>query len=262
MYEAIYMAATGLTNQQRRLDTIADNISNVNTTAFKSSRLDFKTALYTAGVGPTSSPDGNLQKGHGVMTSAINKNYASGTLQVTENELDFFLDGEGFFEIQDSSGKLKYTRAGNFYASNLPGGDNLVLVNSNGNYVLDENGQQIIFPANVTSVTCEQDGTLVMNYPEGDGEDGEFRVKLGIYAFPNQTGLSAAGKSNYEPTVASGEKIAAGGCTLVQGALESSNVDFANEMTRMIRSQRAFSLASRALTTADDMEGIANNLRR
>ena len=112
MYEAMMIAATGLTNQQRRLDTIANNVSNVNSTAYKSARLDFKDALYTAGIVPARprTPDGNQQKGHGVMIAGITKDFSMGNLQVTERNLDAAIEGEGFFAIGDMEGNVFFTR--------------------------------------------------------------------------------------------------------------------------------------------------------
>jgi flagellar basal-body rod protein FlgG len=255
MYEAVYMAATGLIGQQRRLDVIADNLANVNTMGFKNSRLDFKTAIYTAGVGPTSTPEGNLQKGHGVMTAAISRNFSDGAFQATGNQFDFAIEGNGFFEIRTASGDVNYTRAGNFYLS--PDADgNYLLVNSHGQ-MLDDNGNPAVIQGNMTSIAAEKDGTLKVQLENGE----EQVLSLGIYKFPNAGGLSSAGVSNYVPTEASGERIPADNFSLIQGNLEMSNVSTAQEMTLMIRAQRAFSLASRALTTADQMEGIANNIR-
>ena len=257
MFEAVYIAATGITNQQRRVDTIADNIANVNTTGFKASRLDFKDALYTAGFGPAPaySPAEDQQKGHGLMVDSITHNFKGGNLVITSEDMDFAIEGDGFFEIADSTGRLLYTRSGNMYISNEPGG--MFIVNANGNYVMNSSGQRIQVPEGTVSIECDQDGALVFKR----GEDVLGRSSFGIYTFDNKMGLSAAGSSGFEVTAASGEKRPADEVKVHQGALESSNVDLGIEMTRLIRSQRAFSLAARALTTADDMEGIANSMK-
>lgn len=258
MYEAVFMAATGLVNQQRRLDTIADNVANTNTVGFKTARLDFKDALYTAGIdpGPAYTEDGNLQKGHGVMTSAITSDFSTGALITTESMLDFAIDGDAFFEVLDPYGNRYYTRAGNFYS--IEGVTGLELVNSQGYFVQDNNGQNITIPEGTTDIAVSEEGLMVFS----DGENTLGTVQLGLYSFSNRTGLSKVGGSNYEPTVASGEPEAATEYRVKQYMLENSNVDMATEMTRLLRTQRAFQLASRALTTADDMEGIANNMRR
>ncbi|MCL1828977.1 MAG: flagellar hook-basal body protein [Oscillospiraceae bacterium] len=273
MFEAVYMAATGLTNQQRRMDVIADNVANVNTAGFKASRLDFKDAIYTSATGtvvtppavegmgiyppgPAYTPGGNLQKGHGVMTAAITHNYAPSSISETGSMLDFAIEGDAFFEVVDNNGNVYYTRAGNFYISNEP--DGLVLVDSRGHYVMDDAGGKIIFPNETTSVEVSIEGLITFK-----NEDTELgTVQFGLYTFSNKTGLNASGNSTYSVTVASGEAVPAGEYRIRQYMLENSNVDMATEMTRLIRTQRALQLASRALRTADDMEGIANNIRR
>lgn len=258
MYEAVFMAATGLVNQQRRLDTIADNVANVNTVGFKAARLDFKDALYTANsLGPLGSPEENHQKGHGVMSASADRIYQEGSIMTSGEPLDFAIEGDGFFELENQSGQSVYTRAGNFYLGGVEADGNQYLVNARGYYVHDMNGQRIAVPLGTHVTVCDEQGLI-----EFVGADESQFVQLGIFSFANPTGLDALGGSNFAESAASGGRERAEGYTVHQGALESSNVSLADEMTRMIRAQRAFSLASRALKTADDMEGIANNLRR
>ena len=283
MFEAVNIAATGIRHQQRRLDTIANNIANVNSAAFKSARLDFKDAIYTnemhTSYPRTPEPDGNQRKGHGVMIAAITKDFRTGSVQSTGRDLDAMIEGEGFFELEDPNGNTLFTRNGSFEISV---GDNLpyrALVTGDGWYLHDEAGNRIVIPDDMTDIDIETDGTIIFKssipFPEdgtgaedwnevaGDGEIvREKRVKLGIYTFRNITGLESAGNSNYIESVASGEKRPAENIKVWQGDLEMSNVSMSEEMTRIIRTQRVFQLASRALSTADEMEGIANNLRR
>ena len=257
MYQAMMIAASGLRNQQQRLDTIANNVSNVNTVAFKSVRLDFKDALYTAGItpGPARTPDGNQQRGHGVMVAGIVKDFRGGSLQSTERQFDFAIEGEGFFELGDLNGNIVYTRNGNFSLSAEE--DGVYLTNATGLYVLDTDGERILVPDATERIDTSYDGALTFVA----GEE-ETTVTLGVYTFRNITGLLSAGDSTYAESVASGERMPAEDTRVVQGMLEASNVNLGEEMTRIMRTQRAFQLASRALTTADDMEGIANNMRR
>ena len=259
MYEAMMIAATGLQNQQRRLDTIAHNVSNVNTVGFKNSRLDFKDALYTAGIVPalprTREPEGNQQKGHGVMVAGITKDFLPGSVQTTDRLLDVTIQGEGFFALEAVNGETVYTRNGSFELSVEDGG--VYLVNGSGLYVLNAGGGRIRVPDNTETITFSQQGEIV--FTAGDEETA---VMLGVYTFRNLMGLQSIGDSNYAETVSSGERRTAGDATIRQGTLEMSNVRLADEMTRMIRTQRVFQLSSRALTTADEMEGIANNMRR
>ena len=257
MYEAMMIAATGLHNQQRRLDTIAHNVANVNTVGFQSSRLDFKEALYTAGLTPgrPRTPEGNQQRGHGVMVTAISKDFSQGNIQSTERQLDMAIEGEGFFALQGADGATVYSRNGAFNLSIEPNG--VFLVNGSGLYVLDSEGARIQVPDMTESVGINEIGELTFTIGEEVSS-----VMIGVFTFRNITGLLAAGDSNYAESVASGERLPALEARVRQGVLEVSNVSLSDEMTRMIRTQRAFSLASRALTTADEMEGIANNMRR
>ena len=257
MFEAMMIAATGLHNQQRRLDTIANNVANVNTVGFKSARLDFKDALYTAGVVPAlpRTPGGDQQKGHGVLVAGITKDFRTGNMQATDRLLDIAIEGEGFFELRDIDGNLFYTRNGTFNLS--AEADGAFLVNSDGWYVMDAFGERIRFPEYADTISIGTDGTISFT-ESGEGTT----ITLGVYTFRNLTGLLSAGGGNYTESDASGERLPAEGVILRQGTIEISNVNLTEEMTRMIRTQRAFQLASRALTTADEMEAIANNMRR
>ena len=257
MFEALMIAATGLKNQQNRIDTIADNVANVNTDGFKSSRLDFKDALYTAGIVPAAprTPEGNQQKGHGLMIATITKDFTTGSLRETGNPLDFSIVGEGLFELENLNGDTIYTRGGNFYVQ--PVDDKFFLVNSSGYFVHNNNGERIEVPQGTDSLAVSETGAI-----EFIGNGIEETSQFGIYTFRNIRGLISVGSGNYAESTSSGEKLPASKATMIQGYMESSNVNLAAEMTRLIRAQRAFSLAGRALTTADDMEGIANNLRR
>jgi len=257
MFEAIVTAASGVRGQQRRLDTIADNVANINTVGFRASRLNFKDALYVAGQYAYADEAANQQKGHGVMTASISRVFSTGSFTTSERNLDFAIEGEGFFEVMAADGSIFYTRAGNFYISNI--GDEQYLVNGSGNFVLDDQGAPIILPQWAESVNISGGGEMVFT----DNVDRQMEAgRLALRTFVNDDGLSSLGGCNYVPTVASGEPMEAENCRVRQGVLENSNVDMAREMTRLIRAQRAFSFASRALTTADDMEGIANNMRR
>jgi len=250
-------AAAGLKAQQARIDMIANNVANVNTIGYKSGRLNFKDSMYAAGFspGPARSPDGNQQKGHGVLICSISSNLTPGVIQRTDRDLDFAIEGRGFFELGDLNGNLFYTRNGNFNLSAEP--DGTFLVNAAGLYVHDRDGNRIIVPPGTNAISVGEDGTIRFI-----GGEEETTSSIAVVMFRNITGLEAVGDSNFVETPASGEKFQSPYAVVRQGALEGSNVNLAQEMTRLIRTQRAFQLASRALTTADEMEGIANNMRR
>jgi flagellar basal-body rod protein FlgG len=258
MFQSLGNAAAALRHQQTRLDTVAHNISNINTVAFKSSRKDFQTALYATGhtPGPARTPDGNQQRGHGTVLAGITMDFRQGFIQVTGINLDFALQGEGFFSVGDLDGNVFYTRNGNFMISAEAGGN--FLVNGEGLYVLDPNGMRIQVPDNTRSIDVGIDGAI--NFALTTGEN--ISSALGVFTFRNLKGLESAGGSLFVATEASGGRTVPAGTIVRQGALEGSNVELAEEMTRMIRAQRAFQLASRALSTADEMEGIASQMRR
>jgi len=259
MYEAVMIAATGLKSQQSRIDVIANNVANTNTVAFKSARLDFKDALYTAGFGPaparTLEPEGNQQKGHGVLLTGIAKDFKSGFFQSTERKLDFAIEGEGFFALENADGNTVYTRNGNFHLS--AGEDALYLVSGEGYFVLDANGERVQAPLAAEDFIVGADGAFKFS-----PKDEETAGMIGVIEFTNATGLVSTGDGNYRIGDASGGPAPARAAVVRQGALEGSNVNLAEEMTRLIRTQRAFQLSSRALTTADEMEGIANNMKK
>ncbi|MCL2662693.1 MAG: flagellar hook-basal body protein [Oscillospiraceae bacterium] len=260
MYLAKTIAASGLRNQQMRIDTIAHNIANANTHGYKNARLDFKDALYVAGItpGPARSLEESQQKGHGLMNMAITRDFKPGPMERTERELDFAIEGEGFFSLSDPHGDVVYTRSGVFFRSVEANG--IFLVNGQGLYVLDENGGRIQLPFETSKIEADVDGTLRF-LDMNNNQLGQAR--LGIFTFRNIKGLETVGGGNFAPSPAAGQRFQVNdNITLRQGVLEGSNLNLAEEMTRVIRTQRAFQLASRALTTADEMQGIANNMRR
>jgi len=258
MYLAKSIAASGLRNQQVRIDTIAHNVSNANTVGYKTARLDFKDALYSYRYTPSvpRSADENNQKGHGLMIAAIGRDFRNGNFERTERRLDFAIENEGFFALANESGDIVYTRNGSFHLS--AEADGTYLVNGEGLYVLDSSGNRITIPLGVSTIGLGADGSMEFMVG-GEMIQG---ATIGVFTFRNLTGLTSAGGGNFEATEAAGERLPADKAIVRQGILEMSNVNIADEMTKLIRTQRAFQLSSRALTTADDMEGIANQMRR
>ncbi|MCL2821092.1 MAG: flagellar hook-basal body protein [Oscillospiraceae bacterium] len=259
MYLAMSIAASGLRNQQTRIDSIANNVANANTVGFKNARLDFKDSLYTVGLtpGPNRTVDGNLKKGHGLMTNAVTRDFKQAHFERTERELDFAIENEGFFAFQNAVGEVVYGRNGVFNLS--VEADGTYIVNGEGLYVLDENENRIQIPLGTNKIEYDTDGTL--RFVTYDSVELG-RATLGMFTFRNLKGLAAAGSTTFSATPAAGERRLAENAILRQGVIEGSNVKLADEMARLIRTQRAFQLASRALSTADQMEGIANQMRR
>lgn len=252
MIQSVYTASTGLSGQQKRIDAIANNIANVNTVAFKSSYVSFEDTLYTAMDNPGDPLSAsNLQKGTGVRLSAASIRFGQGATRTTGNALDLALEGDGFFQLMDSGGGLLYTRNGSFMVS--PEQDGSYLVSGDGYYVLDDKGGKIRLAGDPESAAISSDGVVIM---------GDSAVRLGLFRFENSAGLTARGSGLFAEGAASGAAAAADGCTVIQGALEDSNVDLGIELTQLMRAQRLFSLSSSALRTADEMAGVACNLRR
>ncbi|MCL2248405.1 MAG: flagellar hook-basal body protein [Oscillospiraceae bacterium] len=259
MFGAKAIAATALRMQQTRLEVIGNNVANVNTTGFKAPRLDFQTALYTTGLNPSfpRSPEEHNQRGHSVLIAGIARDWRTGNFQRTERNLDFAIEGEGFFVLQDVNGEQVFTRNGSFALSVEDEGT--FLVNGNGLYVLDPDGERIEIPFGIDSIDVRDTGEIYfISNSEVVGT-----AQLGLATFVNLKGLEQTGNGLFRHAESAGERLPVGAGTLVrQGMLEGSNVNIADEMTRLIRTQRAFQLASRALTLADEMEGVANNMRR
>ena len=247
MMQGLYTAATGLSNQQKRVDTIANNIANINTTGFKKTRVDFKDALYTTMQNPTGEQT-NLQKGSGVMIGATTIDYSGGNIVTTENNLDFALQGEGFFALRNAQGEEVYTRNGSFNQS-----ADGYLVSANGDYVLDQKNNRIRFTGE-GEITVSSNGIV----SQGDTAIGAIKV----VDFENKNGLLPVGDSCFAVSVASGQPENVTDYTVRQGAVEGSNVNLAQELTLLIRTQRAYTMASKALQTADDMDGLANSIRK
>lgn len=249
--QILYAAKLGLQMQQRRVDTIANNIANVSTAGFKSQRVDFKDALYTQMINPADVTSGaNLQRGTGVLTAATTRDFSLGARLNTGNALDLYLNGDGFFTVAGGQGEITYTRNGSFGASNEA--DGRYLTTTQGHYVLDTGGNRIALPHDVSQMTVGPEGVLSIG--------GVDIAVLRIVDFPNKGGLSAQGGGCYMETEVSGAAVSAR-ARVEQGAMEASNVDLAVELTRLIRSQRAFTLAGRAVGAWDQMAANANSLR-
>lgn len=251
MIQATQTAASGLRAQQSRLDVIAANIANVNTVGYKSARADFQDALYTRIKDPVGNSEANnLLRGSGVILSSTGRDFSDGAAQETDGDLDFSLSNGGFFMLEDGQGERLYTRNGSFSLSEE--GGKSYLVNADGDYVLSNQGTRISIPS-TGAISVTEDGTLSCG--------GTKVADLGVVEFENAQGLRAVGDSCFQETADSGSLYVAQGAKVTQGSLEKSNVDLGQEMTLMMRTQRAYTLTSRALQTADEMDGLANNMR-
>lgn len=263
MFQPLQTGRLGLTGQQKNIDTIGNNIANINTTGYKKTRLDFQDNLYTRMYNKEDmNTYMNLQRGTGIREHQTARILQQGAMQTSERSLDFALEGTGYFVIEnpnpvdeDGLDEFLFTRNGTFYVSTEEAGN--FLVDGSGRYVMDEAGERIVIP-DPDALICDENGLLYMS-----GEAGEVIpvAQLGLCDFVNPGGLAFFGESTYIQTVNSGELLEGVGAVVHQGFLEVSNVDLAEEMTRMIRAQRAYQIAARCVTTADQMMQVANQIR-
>ena len=255
MIQALHNGASGMLAQQKNIDTIANNIANINTTGYVKNRVDFKDAIYSTMVNPDD-PNStvNLQQGNGVLLSANSKIYSPSVYYDTENPLDLSISGEGFFVVQNQQGELSYTRDGSFQVSEENG--NQFLVNAKGDYVLDKNMQKIQLYGSPNEITIDSKGLITFS------ADQVHSSQIGVVGFVNKGGLESAGNNLQMATIASGQPTAIDAPKIKQQSLEGSNVDLTDEMTQLIKAQRAYQIASKAVSTADEMEALSNNLRK
>ena len=262
MNTSLRTSASGMMAQQRMIDVIANNLANVNTTAFKRGRVTFQDVLYETvqGVRPGSSLGtetvGAVQVGRGVRVAAIKRLHAQGAVELTDRQLDVAIEGDGFFQIQRPDLVTAYTRDGNFTIS-----DTGTLTTNDGHPVLPG----VIVPVEATGVSIAPNGivTATVQGQTDPIELGQFELAR----FINPSGLLAIGQNQYVETPASGEPIMGlpdemGFGRLLQGALEASNVEIVQEMTDMIAAQRAYEINGRAIQSADDMMQMTNDLIR
>jgi flagellar basal-body rod protein FlgG len=262
MMRALYTSATGMMAQQMNMDVVANNLANVNTTGFKRSRVDFQDLLYqnTREAGTTVAQGAQVptgaQAGLGVRNAAVQKIYSQGEFQQTDNPLDLVIEGDGFFQVLMPDGNTSYTRDGTFKLDSQGR-----MVTSDG-YALQP---EITVPAEATSIAIGSDGTVSVTLP-GQTQPQELG-QIQVARFLNPAGLNSIGRNLALPTASSGEAVTGtpgmdGLGTLAQGMIERSNVKVVEEMVNMIVAQRAYEINSKSIQTADDMLGIANNLRR
>ena len=273
MMRSLWTAASGMISQQQNVDNIANNLANVNTTGYKKERMEFKTLLYEtmkrADLDPanrTGRPV-NLQVGHGVRPVSVSRMFTMGNLQRTDNPQDLAIEGRGFFAIRMNMDEIRYTKDGTFKLSPVAEGN--MLVTSEGYAVLSSDGEEIVFPYDVimSFVSIDEGGNFYYT-PANGGETMDLGFQLLLVQFPNEQGLEAMGNNLFMETVASGAPLSEPDGEVVrpsrimQGVLEMSNVQAAEEMVNLIVAQRAYDLNSKAITTSDDMLQTANNLKR
>ena len=262
MIKALWTAASGMQAQQLNIDVIANNLANVNTAGFKKSRADFEDLMYqnvkTTGAPSTSSttnPTG-IQVGLGVRSGSVTKIFSAGNITQTGNQLDLAIQGNGFFQVQQSDGTTAYTRAGSLKQD----GQGRV-VTADGSPILPG----IVIPSNATSISVGLDGTVSVQQA---GQTAATTVgNLQLATFSNPSGLNSIGNNLALPTDSSGAATTGtaglnGLGTVLQGSVEMSNVSIVDEMVSMIVGQRAYEINSKAVQAADEMLQQAAGLKR
>lgn len=264
---ALNSAASGLTALSTALDVIANNLANVNTDGFKSSRTNFQDLFYQELQQPgtlNSNGDENpigLYVGLGVQVSGTQLNFMQGPALSTNRPLDLMIEGNGFFQVQveDDIGEgIAYTRAGNF------------TLNSEGDIVLaTDQGRRLIpdfqLPADTTGITVRTDGSVSVSIA-GQTDPVELGT-IELAQFINPAGLEQVGENLFVPSQASGEPLVGdpledGRGGIRQGFLEGSNVDPVTELVNLIRTQRAFEMNSQSIQAADETLRTVSQLRR
>jgi len=271
MMRSLWSAASGMKGQQVSVDTIANNLANVNTTAYKSQSTQFKTLLYQTMQSTSTNAQGetkptSAQIGLGTRVASLNSNFTQGAQLANDSPTAMCITGNGFFAVQDGE-ETHYTRNGNFNWA-LNEGGNKVLTTAEGYKVLDQGGREITVPNAVEKGFTVNPETGAISYQNPDGTYTNTGQNIALYQFTNRVGLEKIGENLYDESDASGEPLPEWNTQgvirsqIMQNYLEGSNVNVADEMVNLIISQRAYEMNSKAITTSDTMLEQANNLKR
>lgn len=261
MDRTLSAAASGMEAQELKMSVIANNLANVNTTGFKKSRAEFQDVLYDnlRGAGTTTAygeqiPVG-IQIGQGVRTAGTQRNFSMGDLKQTNHAFDVAIEGDGFFQIQQSNGNIAYTRDGTLKQDNTGR-----LVNNDGQPLIP----QIVVPPDSKELFIAADGTVSVK--TADRQTPVELGRLSLVRFTNPAGLEPIGHNLFLQTLSSGDPIinqpgSNGTGTLAQGFLEGSNVRAVDEMIDLISTQRAYEMGTKVIQAADQMLGATSNIR-
>ncbi|MGL5331056.1 MAG: flagellar basal-body rod protein FlgF [Peptostreptococcaceae bacterium] len=269
MLKSMYSGISGMKSNQTKMDVIGNNVANVGTTAFKKSSVRFTDALNQSFI-HASAPSGGIggtnpgQIGIGSKVSGIYKYMGQGSLQPTGRVTDMAIDGDGFFTVE-RNGQTAFTRDGSFSLD-----EDGTLVTADGYRVIGEDGKPIVIPTeinndgkdkSVISVTVSKDGTISLGLEDGTKVDSHAKLKIAV--FQNPEGLESLAGNLYIQSANSGDPVYdAKYGSIIQGAIEMSNVDLSEEFTDMIVTTRAFQAASKVITTSDELLQEIINLKR
>lgn len=256
---SLYSAATGMEAQQLNLNTISNNIANVNTTGFKKSKVEFQDLLYQNVSSGGQNASGNVMPtsvsvGNGVKVSSTSKVFTQGQLTQTSEENDIAIEGEGFLQVDHPNGNPVYTR------------DGALKISSTGEIVTSD-GMPVTglgtVPTEAVGIYISSDGQITYSLSDGTTQVG---TQIQLARFANPGGLKALGGNLFQETEASGTAEIGnpdenGFGKIRQGYLEMSNVNVVQEMVNMIVSQRAYEINSKAIQTSDEMLSKINQLK-
>ena len=263
MLRTMSTAASGMKAQQLNIDTIANNLANVNTTGYKRSQAEFQDLLYeTVAPGGSMRADGQtaatrIEVGHGVKLVATNKDFGQGTIVSTNNPLDLMVEGDGFFQVRLPDDTLAYSRDGSF---KMDAERNIVTA---AGYRLEP---PIQVPLDAVEISIARDGTVSVRL-QGDNSSVQDIGQIELARLPNAAGMNARGGNLFVESPASGVPLVGppgldGLGEIASGFLEMSNVETVQELVSMIAAQRAYELNSRTITIADEMMQTINRLKR
>ena len=256
------IAATGMLAQQRNVEVVANNLANMNTTAYMRRRTEFHDLIYQdlRRVGSTSSDSGTIvpsgvQLGLGVKLAAVYRIHEQGNLEATDNTFDMAIQGKGFFQITLPTGDTAYSRDGTFQ------------LDGNGNIVTHDGFElqpSISIPNNAIDVSINQSGEVLVKIEGQVAFSNAGQIQVAV--FPNEAGLQAEGSNLLTETPASGTATtgnpgATGFGSILQGFLETSNVNAVQEISNLISAQRAYEMNSKVIQTSDEMLGTLTALR-
>ncbi|MBI4299959.1 MAG: flagellar basal-body rod protein FlgG [Chloroflexi bacterium] len=254
MLPILQTAATGLVAQRFKIDALANNVANVDTGGFKRMRVSLRDVGYVPAstIAPEIAPEQDAWVGIGVQVASSQMMFDQGALQFTGNGFDLAISGEGFFQVKLADGTTGYTRGGSFGLD-----ASRRLVDANGRILLPG----ITMPEDAVVYNVAKNGEVTV-LREGE-ESPEVVGQLQLARFANPGGLLSAGQGVFKPTAASGESTlgqpgSAGYGEVMSGALETSNVDIADEMTSLVQAMRAYQLTLKVVKSLDDILALAN----
>ena len=238
---AFHTGKSAMIAQSQALNVYGNNIANINTYGYQTVRPSFADCLYSK----QRAPEEDWQTGHGTYIQKTDVMFDESSFYYTERPLDFALPNEGFFAVENRYGDINYTRDGAFSMTQAETGE-WYLVSGSGEYVLDYDMNRIVVPFNEEGTVADYDTLKDM---------------VGVFEFENVYGIEAAAANRYTATERSGEVNANRDWDKLQGVLITSNVNLADQMVKLIETQRAYQISSRVVTTSDEFTRLANNLR-